>query len=107
VPWFNDDMGRRCFDERVSTTISSTTVSDHHCSTTIHRREGFGDKFLHRKSHGPSAVGWNCKTASARCSRQSAGRRGYNYRMLEWFRSGIGLTRRTPANPARSGRKQR
>jgi hypothetical protein len=27
--------------------------------------------------------------------------------LLEWFRSGIGLTRRTLANPARSGRKQR
>jgi len=29
------------------------------------------------------------------------------WRMLEWFRSGIGPTRCIPANPARSGRKQR
>jgi len=35
------------------------------------------------------------------------GVRAFELRMLEWFRSGIGLTRRFPANPARSGRKQR
>jgi len=62
------------------------------------RRHPAGDR---RRDGGATLATWEVKLGYDPASLRFA------WPMLEWFQSGIGLTRRTLANPARSGRKQR
>ena len=60
-------------------TISRTINLDHHCSTTVTRREGFDARILHQKSHGPwdecgAMSEWRARRP--RDSRQDAGATG-------------------------------